>query len=242
MTARPLTILLLFGLFSIGCGNRGKLPGNGFAGKFLLSERPLGAEVLDAIEFHPDGTCLVDIDERNGVAAKYETSDGHLRIETDGTSQKEYAYPYQLLNYTLTLQQNDGTRLIYVRMPGGPRPQFKEILGIFGMHNELGDTAGEITADYKFRDHLHDLIPDDHTYYDIHMDGTCSYSNGVVTYVPEHSDAPQQDKYLRDYIIKRDTNGLWQIDPFHDTVVCAPPASNFDLPPIPSGYRNARLP
>jgi hypothetical protein len=71
------------------------------------------------------------------------------------------------------------------------------------------------------------------------MDGTFSYSNGIVTYLPEHSDAPQQDKYLRDFIIKRDGKGLWQIDAYHDSIICERPVSNLDLPPVPDGYHKA---
>jgi hypothetical protein len=241
MNARPLIILLLLGLLGAGCGNSSKAPNNQLAGKFFLSECPTGSVAPDAVDFRADGTCLVDAAGRAGVAGKYEVSeDDHLTIEADVGAWKEFNAPYELLNYTLTLQPSDETTLIYVRMPDGSRPQFSEILGTFALHSDLGDSAGEITADHKFREHLHDFMADDHTYYDIHMDGSCSYSNGIVTYVPEHSDAPQQDRYLRDFIIKRDASGLWQIDEFHDAIVCEPPATNLDLPPIPTGYQNAR--
>ena len=110
------------------------------------------------------------------------------------------------------------------------------------MQNEMGSSATEITGAHKFRAHLHDLVPDDHTYYDIHIEGTYTYADGIGTYFPEHSNAPEQDKYLRDIIMKRDEKGLWVIDPYHDLIVCGAPATNLDLPPVPPGYRLATHP
>lgn len=241
MNVRPPIVLLFFGLLSAGCGNADKASNNQLAGKFFLAECPTGSVAPDSIEFRADGTCLVDAAGRTGVAGKYEVSeDERLTIEADVGAWKEFNAPCELLNYTLTLEPSGETELIYVRMPDGPRPPFSEILGTFSMHNDSGDSAGEITGDHKFREHLHDLDSDEHTYYDIHIDGTCSYSNGIVTYLPENSDAPQPDKYLRDFIIKRDAKGLWQIDPYHDRILCEQPATNLDLPPVPSGYQNAR--
>jgi len=240
MTLRPLAILALAGLFGAGCGNTDKVSDNEFTGKYFLAECPSGSVAPDAIEFRPDGSCLVDASDHIGIAGKYETTaEGHLTIEADTGEWKEFNAPYELGKYTLTLQPNNETMLIYVKMPEGSRPQFDEILGIFSAHNELGDSAGGLTADHKFLEHLHDLDPDEYTYYDIHMDGTFSYSNGIVTYLPEHSDAPQQDKYLRDFIIKRDGKGLWQIDAYHDSIICERPATNLDLPPVPDGYHKA---
>ena len=241
MNARPLIILLSLGLIGAGCGNADKRANNPLAGKFFLSECPTGSVAPDIIDFRADGTCLVDAADRTGVAGKYEiTEDDRLTIEADVGAWKEFNAPFELLKYTLTLQPSDGTTLIYVRMPDGPRPRFSEIIGTFFAHNDSSDSAAEITADHKFRAHLHDLMAEEHTYYDIQMDGTCSYSNGIVTYVPEHSDAPQQDKYLRDFIVKRDAKGLWEIDEFHDAIVCEQSATNLDLPPVPTGYQNAR--
>src|SRR5579862_7103801 len=241
MNARPPIILLFLGLLSAGCGDADKATNSQLAGKFFLAECPTGSIAPDAIEFRADGTCLVDAAGHSGVAGKYEVSeDDRLTIEADVGAWKEFNAPCELLKHTLTLEPNDDTDLIYVRMPDGPHPQFNEILGTFSLHNDSVDSVGEITAEHKFREHLHDLDSDDHTYYDIHIDGTCTYSNGIVTYLPEKSDAPQQDKYLRDFIIKRDSRGLWQIDPFQDAIICELPATNLDLPPVPSGYRIAR--
>lgn len=209
----------------------------------MLFEHPKDMDALDAIEFRADGSCLVDSGERTGISAKYHADpDGSLRIEADTGSQTVYAYSYQLHKYTLVLSKDDKPDLYYVRLIEGSHPQFGEIVGIFYSHSDLGDSAGEITADHKFREHLHDFVPGEHRYYDINMDGKCTYTNGVVTYIPEHSNAPQQDKYLRDFIVKRDVNGVWFVDPFHDTVFCETPATNLDLPPPPQGYREGGQP
>jgi hypothetical protein len=83
---------------------------------------------------------------------------------------------------------------------------------------------------------------DDHTYHDIYMDGICSYADGIVTYTPENSKMPKEDeeyKYFRDFIVRRDKDGLWIVDPFHDTISCQAPAANMDFSPPPAGYRKA---
>jgi hypothetical protein len=240
MNIRTLATAFLFALSITGC-ERGKE--KTITGKFSLSESPSDTDAPDAIEFRPDGSCLVDSGERTGIPGKYHVSpDGHLSISTNAGSHTGYTYQYQLLKHTLVLSPNENVSLIYVRLPEGLHPQFTEIVGIFQMHTDLGDSATEITADDKFRVHLRSLVPEEHTYYDISMDGKCSYAKGVVTYVPEHSDAPQQDKYLRDFIVKRDAKGLWGVDPFHDTVVCETPGTDLSLPPPPKGYRNGRQP
>jgi hypothetical protein len=214
-----------------------------FRGKFLLFSKPVGSDAPDVIEFRPDGKCILEANGTSNIAGTYLADvDGTLRIKSETASPYAYKFKYQLQNYTLILVQNDKEALFYVRPPDGPHPKFDDILGTFDMHNDLGDSAGEITAAHTFRDHLHDLVPDDHTYYDIYIDGKCTYAGGVVTYVPEHSNAPEQDKYLRDFIVKRDEKGLWIIDPFHDAVVCELPATNLDLPPVPQGYRLATQP
>jgi hypothetical protein len=208
------------------------------SGKFLLSEHPKDVDALDSIDFQHDGNCIVDSGERTGIPGKFHFySGGGLSIEVETGIHAKYTYNYQMLKYTLLLSKDTNPTLYYVRMPEGAHPQFAEITGIFHAHNDLGDSSGEITTNYKFRDHLHNLVPDEHVYYDVNIDGICSYSNGVVTYLPEHSNAPQQDKYLRDFIVRRDENGLWIVDPFHDTLLCESPATNLDLPPPPNGYR-----
>jgi hypothetical protein len=238
MSIRLPTAFLLLCLFMTACGKAGE---GRISGKFWLFEHPTDQDTPDAIEFRADGTCLIGSGEGAGVAGKYHAQpDGVLKITADAGSQTEYTFNYQLLKYTLVLSKDGKPFLYYVRLPEGSAPQFTEIVGIFHANSDQGESAGEITADHKFRDHLCDLVASDHTYFDIKIDGTCSYSEGVVTYNPLHSDAPQQDKYLRDFIVKRDTHGLWVIDPFHDTIMCETQASNLDLAPPPIGYRNGR--
>jgi hypothetical protein len=240
LNIRTLAIAWLLGCFFT---TRGIGADKAISGKFWLSEHAVGENALDAVEFRPDGTCLVDDGERTGILGKYHAdSDGGLRIEAEAGGRKAYSYKYQLLKYTLVLSNDDKESLYYVRLPQGPHPQFAEILGIFYVHTELGDCAGESTADHKFRDHLHEFVLEDHTYYDVSIDGTFSYGDGVLTYLPEHSNDPQPVKYSRDFIVNRDAKGLWQVDPFHDTIVCETPALNLDLPPPPVGYRKGGQP
>src|SRR5579859_2733079 len=240
MNRQTLAIAAVISVCITACGDS---TGKAISGKFLLFERPKDTDAPDAIEFRSDGSCIVDAGERTGILGKYHADpNGSLKIDANTGTQTEYTYNYQLLKYTLVLSKDEKSSLFYVRLPEGPHPQFAEIVGIFHAHSDLGDSAGEITADHRFRDHLQDLVPEEHVYYDINIDGKCSYSNGVVTYVPEHSNAPQQDKYLRDFIVKRDGRGLWIVDPFHDTVLCETSATNLDLPPPPKGYRKGERP
>lgn len=233
------TMILSLSLFIGGCGREAE---NRLKGKFLLFEHPEGVDTPDAIEFSSNGACLRDVGDNRHIAAKYQIDrEGRLVIVADTSTTTTYTYQYQLLNHTLKLAGDDLT-LFYVRPPESQHPRFEEIVGTFGMHSDLGESAGQITSDHKFREHLHNFVPDDHAYYDIHMDGTCSYGDGVVTYLPEHSNAPQKDKYLRDFIIKRDASGLWIIDPFHDSIVCQTPATNLDLSPPPEGYQKEQGP
>jgi len=235
----PIGILSL-GLFLAACG---KWEETKIDGKFLLSDRPAEADAPDAITFRPEGSCVFDDGERRGAAGKYlADAAGHIKIEADAGPRKKYKYRYKLLRYTLVLSDDDGNSLYYVRPAEGPHPSFNEILGIFSAHNDLGDTKGEITEDHHFRAHLLTLNAEDHTFYEISMDGSCNYEDGVVTYLPEHSDDPQADKYVRDFIVKRDEKGLWIIDPLHDSLLCETPATNLELPPPPGGYQNARKP
>ena len=240
MVNRPLVAVVVLSAFISGCGTKAH---NELAGKFLLFNQPVGSDAPDAIEFRPDGSCIFEADGTTNIKSTYKADgDGSLKIEARAIFRSAYEFNYQLHSNTMVLSQDGKEDLYYVRLTDGPHPKFDEILGIFGMHNDLGDSEGEITAGHTFRDHLHDLVPDDHTYYDISIDGKCTYADGVVTYFPEHSNAPEQDKYLRDFIVKRDEKGLWVIDPFHDSVVCELAATNLDLPPVPQGYRLATQP
>jgi hypothetical protein len=232
----------VFLLVLLVCGF-GTKPHNELAGKFLLCNQPVGSDAPDAIEFRPDGSCIFEADETTNIVSKFQADgEGKLTIEAAAIFRSAYKFKYQLHKYTLVLSQDGKDDLYYVRPPDAPHPKFDDVLGIFGMQNEMGSSAGEITAAHTFRDHLHDLVPDDHTYYDLYIDGKCTYADGVVTYFPEHSNAPEQDKYIRDFIVKHDEKGLWVIDPFHDAIVCQTAATNLDLPPVPSGYHLATQP
>jgi hypothetical protein len=234
MTIRTLSITLLSGFFIAACGGG---PDKVISGKYSLFELPADRDAPDAIEFRPGGSCLIDSGERTGILGKYRASaNGRLKIAAESGMWKDYTCKYELHKITLVLDPDEETSLIYVRLPEGPHPEFTEILGTFFAHTDLGDSAGEITADHKFRDHLRYVDHERHTYEEAEIDGKCTYADGVVTYLPEKSDAPQQEKYMRDFIVKRDAKGLWLVDPFHDEVICQTPVTDLSLPPPPDGY------
>jgi hypothetical protein len=221
----------------------GTKPYNELAGRFILYSQPVGSDAPDAIEFRPDGSCIFEADETTNIVSKYQVDgEGNLTIDAAAIFRSAYKFKCQFHKYTLVLSQDGKDDLYYVRPPGVPHPKFDDVLGIFGMTNEMGSSATGITADHTFRAHLHDLVPEDHTYYDIYIDGKYTYADGVGTYMIEHSNAPEQDKYVRDFIVKRDEKGLWIIDPYHDAVACQPAATNLDLPPVPTGYHLAPQP
>jgi len=240
ITLRKLALTFSLGVLLSGCG---RLGGRSLTGKYLLYNHPEDIDAPDLIEFHPDGTCAIDAGDESGLQAKYHSYPfDRLTIEATAGDRKKYGYKYQLLKYTLILTSGEEDPLYYVRAPDGPHPEFSEITGLFGAHSDLGNSAGEITADRTFKIHVLSLVAEDRTYYDITMDGKCTYVDGIVTYYPEHNTESRPDKYVRDFIVKRDTKGIWLIDPFHDNLLLETPATNFDLPPPPNGYRNGNDP
>ena len=211
-------------------------------GRFLLAERPVGPWVPDDIEFHADGSCTIDNDERSGTTGRCQVHpNGQLSVASGKTPRDSFTNAYRLLNYTLQVSQTGGSDLLYVRAPRPPHPTKADILGIYWAHSALGDAGTELSADHTFRVRSVDLMPD-HTYYEIQMAGAYVYEDGVIAYFPERSNAPQKDRYIRDFVVKREKNCLWIVDPFHDTLLCETPATNLDLPPPPPGYRPAARP
>jgi hypothetical protein len=220
------------------------------SGTYVLVEHPKGVEAPDRIAFHPDGSCAVDMDGQNGVAGKYHTdADGNLTIERGGGN-PNLTYHFNREKITLILSNENQDDFYYGLLPDHPpHIGFSDLVGIVSCHNEAGDSVAEITPDHRFHDRLHELscapgsaawlaaAPQDRVCYDLDLDGTCSYSGGVISYVVEHCRGSTQDQSLADVVIKHDDKGLWLIDPYHDKVICQPPAKTLDLPPPPPGYR-----
>ncbi len=164
--------------------------------------RKEGPVVPEAMEFMADGSCVLDMGGHKGVKATFQTDkDSNLTIKILALPS---TYHYCLLTYTLTFCGPDGSEYVYVRPPAAPHPEFKDVVGIFSAHTDLGDAATEITADHKFRMHMHYLVPGEKNYYDIFMDGTCTYAGGIITYTPEHDTSPVLTKYIRDFVVKCD--------------------------------------
>jgi hypothetical protein len=220
------------------------------SGTYVLVEHFKGVEAADRIAFHADGSCVLEIDGQSGVAGKYQVDpDGKLTINPGG-GKPVLAYHYSRGKITLILSRQNDEDLYYGLLPDQPpHLQFSDIVGIVTCHNEAGDSVCEITADHKFRVRLHDLSvapgiagwisagPQGHVCYDVSMDGTCSYADGVTTYAVEHCDAAPPDQSLADVVIKRDEKGLWLIDCYHDQVICQPWGTKFELPAAPWGYK-----
>jgi hypothetical protein len=210
-----------------------------FSGVYVLFERPAGVDLLDEIEFLEDGKCLVDQDARTRLPATYHTTpDGHLVIESEVTSQPSYTYRVEFHHQSLELSPTDEVRLFYVHPPEGPHPPLADLVGIFLMHSKLGESVTEITADGHFRARLRVIDHESKTYSEMTMDGTCAYSEGIVTYHIDHSNTPQSDVYIRDFIEKlEDKTIISEADPFVDGISIAKRIPTFDLPEPPKSYR-----
>jgi hypothetical protein len=188
--------------------------------------------------FEADGRCLVDIGTRTGVPARCLSGlDGELRIEEVSTQATILEGKIRLSEYVLHIVRPDHSEVPYVRCPQGSHPSEAEILGPYRAHSDLGDTVQELFADHRFRSHNRDLVPEDHTYFEYWMEGTYSYSDGVITYLPGAAGSPHKLDYLRDFVAKRDDQCVWLVDPLHDNLLCQQRAKNLDLPPSPEGYR-----
>jgi hypothetical protein len=229
-------------------------------GTFVLIEHVKGVEAADRIAFHPDGSCVLDLDGRKGLTGSYNAdADGNLSLVADG-GKTALSYHFKRGKVGLVLSHDGDDDLYYGLLPDyPPRLQFSDLVGSFSCDDENGDSVTTITPDHKFSVHLRQLTTvaaapsgivstiaswfnggANKVYYDIAIDGTCSYADGVTTYIVEHYAGSQPpDQSLSDVVIKRDDKGLWIIDPYHDKVICQPPAANLDLPAPPAGYDKA---
>jgi len=207
------------------------------SGKYLLVAHPKDVQAPDAIDFHPDGSCFVDIGDHSNIGGKYETDDaGNLTLDPAGNPESKYHF--QRLKCSLILAKDGESPLYYGLLPTQPSPvAFSDVIGTYLARDKYGDSNTEITPDHKFQIHAHQLDLDGHVYYDLLMDGTCSYADGVITYTIAHSVGPEQDQYLRDLVVKHDDKGIWVLDAYTDAVICETPSKNLDLPPPPDGYR-----
>lgn len=227
------------------------------SGTYVLVDHVKGIEAPDLIGFHSDGTCLLNLDGSNGLTGNYFAgTDGSLKINPTPTA-PSLSYTYEQGKVSMKITTENQEDLYYCQLPAqAPRVTFNDVLGIYSYGDENGDSAGEITADHRFREHIHEFSVEGpsglgaiiasffkgnsgerHVYYDVTMDGTCSLDNGVITYTVQHiTGSPQQDQSFADILVKIDSSGFWIVDPYHDKVICEPPAKSLDLPPPPDGY------
>jgi hypothetical protein len=211
------------------------------SGKYLLVEHPKDVQAPDLLDFHPDGSCVVDLGVHTGIAGKYQTDDtGNLTLQPAGNP--EFKYHFQRLKTSIILTPDSGSPLYYGLKPDQPTPvAFTDAIGTYLARDQYGDSVTQITPDHKFLIHGHQFDNDGHVYYDIRLDGTCSFADGVITYNIAHSVSTQQDQYVRDLLVKHDDKGLWVVDAYTDAILCETPSKDLDLPPPPEGYREGTI-
>ena len=219
-----------------GAGENGAL-----TGRFVLFMHRIGSKPPDAIVFNRDGSCLVEMGGRTGVAGTYRASpDGVFTLTTGKNPQPILSGKYQRKKYALRLFPDEPTELFYVRWPlsaDKPHPPEREVLGKQTSHSRFGTMAQELTADHHFEARARDLLEEYRVYYEYEMRGTFSYADGIVTYRPSFSTALERVDYLRDFVVGRDEKCLWIVDPMIDELTCVTRASNLDIGPPPAGWR-----
>jgi len=209
-------------------------------GKYILADRQEGVKVLDAIDFQPNGVCLVAANGHTDLKGTYSLDDdGLLTIVAPEASPSTYQYTFRYFPNSMVLTTKDGDEFNYAVPPAGPHPKENEIIGIFLAHTELGDALTEIDADHTFRIHLHQYDNDEHTFVDVAMDGAWTYRDGIVDYHPKNQASTIKLEYLRDFLTKRDDKGLWCIDAYLHNEACMVPVEKFELPDPPAGYHRA---
>jgi len=239
MKTRSLIALLL--LLAIAAARADDTaPAVSWTGHYLLIEHILNTSALDAIDFHPDGTCAVDYTGTTAIPASYKIDGAKLTI-TLPAGAPTFVYGFTRKNLCLTLTQYNAADLHYVLLPATPSPvTFKDVVGIYHSRNPIGDSAQEITPDHHFRMHIRNYFPDDHTYGDGYANGTCTFANGIVTYIPDQTgSSPQQDLFIKDVLVKHDARGLWVIDAIDGVLLDETPAKDLNFPPPPAGYKPA---
>ncbi len=212
-------------------------------GRYLLDACPTNVEVMDGIEFHPDGTCLMDVDGSTGIPGAYKIpSEGQMTIQSnDGLHGFHYLARRGDINLNFSTE-NDPTGFYYSLVPKDRQHiDFSDVLGSYLCRDSYGDCVTTITPDHKFHVNGRYLDSQARTYSDYTTDGTCSFNDGIVTYFTQHSTDSQEYKYVRDVLVKHDAGGLWGTDVYEDKVLIETPQKNADLPPPPPGYTQQPL-
>jgi len=212
-------------------------PAISWTGHYLLIEHVMNIDALDAIDFHPDGTCAVDYTGATAIPASYKIDGARLTI-TLPAGAPTFVYGFTRRNMSLTLTKYNADDLHYDLLPTTPSPvTFNDVIGIYYSRDPLGDCSVQITPDHHFHMHVRNFYSEDHTYYDVDAYGKCTFANGIVTYLPDHATGPQQDLFIKDVLVKHDAKGLWVIDAFDDVLLNETPAKDLNFPPPPAGYK-----
>ena len=221
----------------MGCG---KKEPTGLNGKFFLATCFNSA--YDVIEFFPDGKCVVGEGEHHG-GTYHAYPDGRLMIEVSAFVNDARVYQHRLTDRTLILSESGKRDLIYVRPPRSPAPGWKELIGTRLSHTDFDkystDVVIEMGRDQKFT--LLQRLSDhsDKTYTDYQITGTWYYGDGVTTCRVEDSKPRLPLIYFRSFVTKRDTKGVWFLEPLTGREICSADSPNLALPPPAEGYRPA---
>jgi len=208
-----------------------------------------GADAIDAIEFLPDGNCVVTPGKEDTTTfpGSYKAyPDGRLMLEFRGLGSMAKIYKAEASKHTLRLSDDGNTTLFFVRPPHPPHPKFIDLVGIRSSQADYGEysyvDAYELTADQRFKARSRVLIPESHTYVEYSMSGTWSYKNGIMLFTPEKSDSPWPFRYFRSFVTRCDAKDLWYIDPRTGKEANAATTSSLALPPPPADYHPASHP
>ena len=211
-------------------------------GKFLLSAKPFHDDACDAIEFLPDGNCILHHKE-TGVAGSFKVySEERLMIEQRSFVNEAKIFKMRLTDRLLILDQGDDKReLRYIKTPKGPHPSPRDLVGTtkysatYKSH-QLENVA-HLAADFTYYVKMRVLWPDSQTYLEFTEEGTWKYSNGIVTYRINKTNSPWLNHYYRELYLKADSEGLTFLDSIKEAVVVAPTVTTMELPAVPSGYK-----
>ncbi len=237
MIRLAIAILVAVAALSVACSRKDA----SLNGKFLLAARPINLNAYDAIEFLPDGNCVVTSGNDSLAGSVRQYDDGRLMIEVRGLGNMAAIYKAQISKRTICLKQDGMIDLYYVRMPDPPHPEVNQLIGMYFVHSDRedwsSDVAYELMANQRYRSNMRFNSTKTKEYREIPGAGKWYYSNGVIIYHPDPSEKSLGYTYQREIVVKRDKKGLWALDPVTDSIICASVSTTLDLPSPPANFR-----
>ncbi|MEN3941607.1 hypothetical protein WJU23_09975 [Prosthecobacter sp. SYSU 5D2] len=210
-------------------------------GKFVLSVKPFHDDAYDAIEFLPDGNCILH-NKDTGVAGSFKLySEERLMIEQRSFVNEAKIFKMRLTDNLLILDQGDDKReLRYIKIPKGPHPSSTDLVGttkysVTYKTHQLENVA-HLSADFTYSLKMRVLWPENQTYLEFTEEGTWKCSNGIVTYRVNKTNSPWLNHYYRELYLKAGPQGLTFLDAIKEAIAVAPAVTTMELPAAPSGY------